>query len=436
MLQRLMNRWPFIAVLVFLATSRLSSGQPKGADLSGFWLRDDGGVIKISVNGANVKAVHFKVVPENRDVYGFEPGDVHFEGITHGLTITGKVMGHLAVAKWKKLCPDRWASWADNELTLSDDGNTLQGRWKHTEISDKDCSIIREEWLPAKYVRSQMKLSTTQGHLKIVARGTQLNNPLLLELILDASGSMWEKVDGRPKITTSKEVIAQIIQELPDDLHVALRIYGHRIAPGRPGACQDSELVIPFSKIDKLQLIERIRRIRALGTTPIAYSLRQVANDFSGTPGEKMVVLVSDGIEECRGSPSGAVSELLAKGLEVRVNIVGFALSDNVSKMEMQRVAELSRGRFFDASDARGLRDAIRGALAVPYDVLDRSDDSVGAGLVGRAAIEVAEGTYKILVHMPGAPVTIQDVHVSNNKDTTVELRKQGDKITSRIIGP
>ena len=230
--------------------------------------------------------------------------------------------------------------------------------------------------------------------------------------------------------------MAQIIQELPDDLQVALRIYGHRIAPGRPGACQDSELVIPFSKIDKLQLIERIRRIRALGTTPIAYSLRQVATDFSGTPGEKMVVLVSDGIEECRGSPSRAVSELLAKGLEIRVNIVGFAFSDNASKMEMQRVAELSRGRFFDASDARGLRDAIRGALAVPYDVLDRSDDSVGTGLVGRAAIDVAEGTYKILVHVPGAPVTIQDVHVSNNKNTTVELGKQGDKITSRIIGP
>src|SRR5207237_9147082 len=112
-----------------------------------------------------------------------------------------------------------------------------------------------------------------------------LYNPLLLELILDASGSMWEKVDGRPKITTSKEVMAQIIQELPDDLQVALRIYGHRIAPGRPGACQDSELVIPFSKIDKLQLIERIRRIRAHGTTSSAYSLRQVATDFAGPAG-------------------------------------------------------------------------------------------------------------------------------------------------------
>jgi len=82
------------------------------------------------------------------------------------------------------------------------------------------------------------------------------------------------------------------------------------------------------------------------------------------------------------------------------------------------------------------LRDAIRGALAVPYDVLDGSNDSVGTGLVGRAAIEVAEGRYKILVHVPGSPVTIQDVHVSNNKNTTVELGKQGDKITSRIIGP
>jgi VWA domain-containing protein len=425
-----------LALLLLVAISSDSSpAQSKPPDFSGFWLRDDGGIIKISVIGTNVKAVHVKVVPENRSVYGFVPGDTHFEGTARGRTFTGKVMGHLAVAKWKKLCPGRWASWADNELTLSEDGTTLAGRWKHLEVSDKDCSIIKEEWLPAKYVRSPMTVSAAQGQLKIVGRGNQLS-PLQLELILDASGSMWEKVQGRPKITTAKEVTTQIIQELPEDSQVALRIYGHRIAPGRRGACQDSELVFPFAKIDKPRLIQRIRGIRALGTTPIAYSLRQVADDFGGAAGEKMVVLVSDGIEECRGSPSAEVSELLAKGVEVRVNVVGFALADNASKMEMQRIAELSRGRFFDAKNARGLRDAILGALAVPYDVLDASDVSVGAGLVDQAAIQVPEGTYKILVHVPGAPITIQDVQVAHDKSTTVELGKEHDKIVSRVLGP
>jgi len=415
--------------------SPLSGAQSKPADFAGFWLRDDGGVIKVSVSGEKITAVHVKVVPENRDVYGFEPGDAHFEGIAHGGTMTGKVMAHLPVTKWKKLCPGRWAFWTDNELTLSEDAKVLQGQWKYQEISDKDCSVVKEQWLPAKYLRSPMAVSTAQGRLEITGPEVALSS-LQLELILDASGSMWENVDGHPKITTAKEVMTQIIQRLPDNSRVALRVYGHRIAPGKAGACQDSELMVPFAKIDKPRLIERVRLIRALGTTPIAYSLARVADDFGNVPGEKMILLVTDGIEECRGNPSAAVSELLAKGLEVRVNVVGFAFADNASKMEMQRIAELSRGRFFDAKDVRELRDAIQGALAVPFDVLDDSNVSVGTGLVGRAAISVPEGTYKILLHVPDAPMTIPDVHIAKDKTTTVELGRKQDKLVTRVSGP
>jgi len=422
--------------IVALVFSTHAGGQgPKPPDFSGLWLRDDGGMIKISQDGTKIKAVHVKVVPENHELYGFAPGDTHFEGVAHGRTINGNVMGHLPIAKWKSLCPRSWAFWSENELALSEDGNTLEGRWKYSEVSDKDCSIIRQRWLTTKYVRSRALASTGPGRLSVMAQGQQLK-ALQLELILDASGSMWEKVEGRVKANTAKDVVTQIIEKLPEDLQVALRVYGHRIAPGRPGACQDSELVVPFAKIDKRRLIQHIRMIRPLGTTPIAYSLRQVIEDFGGAPGEKMVVLVSDGIEECRGSPSAAVSELMAKGLQVRVNIVGFAIADTASKREMQRVAELSRGRFFDATNAKGLHTAIEEALAVPYDVFDATDTLVGSGLVDQVPIEVPEGTYKIVAHVPGVPIVIEGVSVSRHKSTTVELRKEGDKIVSRVLGP
>jgi hypothetical protein len=423
-------------LMMMLAVPFLRAAQSTPSDFAGYWLRDDGGVIKISVDGDKVTAIHVKVVPENRDIYGFEPGDVHFEGVVHGSTMTGKVMGHLAVAKWKRLCPARWASWADNELTLSNDGKVLQGRWKYQEVSDKDCSVIKEQWLPARYARSPIAVSTAQGRLQILGRQAELSAPQI-ELILDASGSMWEKVEGRPKITSAKEVMTHIIQNLPDTADVALRVYGHRIAPGKPGACEDSELVVPFSKIDKPRLLERVRLLHALGTTPIAYSLSQVAGDFGNVPGEKMIVLVTDGIEECRGSPSAAVSELLAKGLEIRVNVVGFAFADDTSKAEMRRVAELSRGRFFDARNARGLQDAIEGALSVPFDVRDSSDVSVGRGLINQAAIAVPEGTYKVLVHLPGAPLSIPEIHIVEGKTTTLELHKgEKNKIETRVSGP
>ena len=102
----------------------------------------------------------------------------------------------------------------------------------------------------------------------------------------------------------------------------------------------------------------------------------------------------------------------------------------------MQRVAELSRGRFFDAKNAQALHDGMQAALAVPFDVLDASDVSVGAGLVGQAPIAVPQGTYKVLVHLPEASLIVPDVHIVKDKTTTVGLEKGQGKIESRVFGP
>jgi len=269
-----------------------------------------------------------------------------------------------------------------------------------------------------------------------VMRGSHLTI-LRLELILDASGSMWGQVGGRAKIDIAKDVIAQVIEKLPDDIEVALRIYGHRIGPGKPGACEDSELVAPLAKIDKRRLLERVRTIRALGTTPIAYSLRQVAQDLGGAAGEKVVILVTDGKEECGGSPSTAVSELLAKGLKVQVNVVGFALPDEATKWEVQRIAELSGGRFFDATDARALRGAIEQALAAPYDVLDVAETKVvGSGRVDQEPIGLPEGNYTVVVHAPGRSIRVPNVRVAQDKSTTIQLAKKGQEIEAVVLGP
>ena len=422
-------------VLALVISSALSSQAERPLDLSGQWVRDDGGVVRISQDGQKIKAIHVELSVPVRDVFGFRPGDDHMIGILDGQQIRGKMFVHLPV-EWKSRCPEQWAHLSDIELTVSEDGNTIEGRWERTYYSDRDCSLVRKEWQPRKYTRVQPAVSGTPGRLSVVTTGTRLG-VLQLELILDASGSMWGKVGARTKIDIAKEVMTQVIENLPDDIEVALRVYGHRISPGKAGACEDSELLFPFAKIDKPRLLQRVRMIRALGTTPIAYSLGQVARDFGGASGEKMVILITDGKEECGGSPPAAVSDLLAKGLKVQVNIVGLALADEATKWEVQRVAELSGGRFFDAPDATALRGAIEQALAAPYDVLEAEGKRiVGGGRVGQGAITLREGTYTVVVHVPGDPIKITNVRVVQNKSTTVELEKQGEKIGIRIVGP
>ena len=287
------------------------------------------------------------------------------------------------------------------------------------------------------YVRPT--LSRGPGRLQVVATGERIptvSAPPQLELILDASGSMKRKIGGRMMIDEAKDAMVQIIEGLPDDLQVALRVYGHRIREGQPGDCQDSELVFPFAKIDKPRLLERVRAIQALGTTPIAYSLQQVERDFGTARGEKMIILVTDGKEECKGNPSAVVSELLAKGFQLRLNVVGFALGDEATKREMQQIAELTGGHFFDAKDAKALRGAIAQALAVPYDVLDAAGSRVASGLTGQEPIAVPEGVYTLVVRAAGTPITIADVRVAHDQFTRVELKKEGQEVGTRVLGP
>lgn len=282
-------------------------------------------------------------------------------------------------------------------------------------------------------------LSAGPGSLSVVATGERIaavSAPSQIELILDASGSMKLKVEGRPKIDIAKEVMAQIIKGLPDEGQVALRIYGHRIREGRPGDCQDSQLIFPFGKIDKPRMLVRVREIKALGTTPIAFTLRQVMRDFGNAPGEKMVILVTDGKEECGGSPSAVVSEMVARGFKIRLNIVGFALADRTTKEEMERVATLAGGKFYDANDANALREAIVEALAVPYDVLDAAGTRVSGGLTGREPIRVPEGVYTIILHAAGKPIEIRDVRVSADRFTKIVLKKEGQEIGVQVLGP
>jgi hypothetical protein len=129
-----------------------------------------------------------------------------------------------------------------------------------------------------------------------------------------------------------------------------------------------------------------------------------------------------------------AVSDLLTQGMQVRLDIVGFALAEEAVKQEMERIAALTGGRFFDARDAAGLRSAIEQALAVPYEVHDAAGEKVGGGPTGQGAIAVPEGLYSVVVSAAGTPLTVPDVRVVHNELTRVELKKEGQEIGTQVV--
>jgi Mg-chelatase subunit ChlD len=173
--------------------------------------------------------------------------------------------------------------------------------------------------------------------------------------ILDSSGSMWEQVEGIPKIVIAKRVLNDTLSALPSDTRLGLMTYGHR----RKGDCKDIEMLSPIGAAKSAEIAAKVRALTPKGETPIAAALLQAAGVLKTFSSDhNHIVLITDGAEECRGDPCAAARELAAAGLDVHVNVVGF----NLKQKERDAVACIAReghGKYYDAKDQKSLSAAM-----------------------------------------------------------------------------
>ena len=121
-----------------------------------------------------------------------------------------------------------------------------------------------------------------------------------IEFLFDASQSMYGQWQSGAKIDIAKSLMKKVLDSLRyvDNLELALRVYGHQ-KPYPPQDCDDSRLEVPFSKGNISTIQEVLKNLIPKGTTPIAKSLELCGNDFPQSPSRNIVILVTDGIEEC-----------------------------------------------------------------------------------------------------------------------------------------
>ncbi|MAT84899.1 MAG: hypothetical protein CMD39_11490 [Gammaproteobacteria bacterium] len=258
------------------------------------------------------------------------------------------------------------------------------------------------------------------GSLRVVAQssGTDLTGATVA-VVLDASGSMLQRLDGTRRIDLAKAAVTGLVTDvLPDGVDFALRVFGHREAD----ACR-SDLEISPGALDRGQAVAVVSSIEAmnLARTPIADSLRQIAADTSGRSGPLLVVLVTDGEETCDGDPAGVIESLSASGTDVRVNIVGFAIDELMLQETFAEWARLGRGRYFNAADGDELAASLRESVETPFAVLDGDGRVVASGIVNGPAVEVAPGAWR--VELPSDLARAADgVEVAPGTETRIAL--------------
>ena len=250
-----------------------------------------------------------------------------------------------------------------------------------------------------------------------------------VELIVDASWSMTLPLTSNEeedrltadnpdsRIAIAQEAMVNLIEEtLPEGAPVAVRAFGN--LEGNL-ACR-TDLMSALQPLDRESLANVVNGIdpQFNANTAIGAALRQVPNDLAGTDREKIVVLLTDGQETCGEDPAAIIQDLAAQGIDVSLNVIGFAILDEGLKAQFAEWAELGNGAFYDASDADLLGVALERAMTVGYTVQDTDGNFVQRGVVGGRYLELEPGVYNILNRQ--GEIVYENVIVTPNSVSTL----------------
>ena len=234
-------------------------------------------------------------------------------------------------------------------------------------------------------------------------------------IILDTSSSMLEVIDGQVKIDVAKDVIIDLLDDLPDGAVVGIREFG---------GCERSELIAPVGPIQRQLLQAEIRAVEPAGATPIAYALEQTKADLTSMTDPQLILLISDGMETCGGDPVQAAQDLIALGYDLRIHVVGFDISRNIpARDQLVEIAQVTKGVYYDAKNSEELRQALSMAAPFSYTVYDTEGNIVFTGRLGDSGPQLPTGAYTIVIDAT-PPITLTNVLVREQQTTLITIEQ------------
>lgn len=240
-----------------------------------------------------------------------------------------------------------------------------------------------------------------------------------LYVILDASGSMLQQLDGQRRIDIAKATLKKVTKEnLGKHNTLGMRTFGIKV-----DECHHTQ-TLPIGKHTTAAIDAAIDKVKAVNNakTPIAASLEAAAGDLENHKGEKLIVLLTDGEETCDGDSEAILNSLRSRDIGITMHIVGFALDDTALIEQFKGWATVGGGEYYDAGNQSALQSALRKAVTPRFEVKNSVGDIVLTGHIGDEPQSLAPGTYTVaLPDYPGVK-SIKKV-LKDGGEAVVEFR-------------
>lgn len=253
------------------------------------------------------------------------------------------------------------------------------------------------------------------GRLQVKSKPSELHHAV--EIILDASGSMLQRLDGGRRIEIARKRLESLVNEtIPANTPFALRVFGKEV-----DSCQ-SDLEIPLSPLNAKAVSAKLSGIEAKNgaKTAIADSLAALRQDLASVSGEKLVIVLTDGEETCDGDPAATIAALKEEGFDLRVNIIGFAIDDSTLEAKFAHWAQAGSGLYFPAGNAEQLNQSLQSALVSAYEIRNAEGELIREGLADEGVVELLPGRYQL--KRKGSGHQAQEFTIVSNGDLVLSL--------------
>ncbi len=214
-------------------------------------------------------------------------------------------------------------------------------------------------------------------------------------IILDGSDSMNEDAgDGGTRLDAAKSALTDLIGAVPEGAKVGLRVYGNRVSGvARAEGCKDTNLETPVGPLDRDAFKAKVNALEGKGRTPIGRSLLKAPDDL-GPSGDRTVILVSDGGDNCAPPPPcQAARQISKRGLKLSISVVGLQVNPRVRR-QLKCIAEAGGGTYVDASDPEALKRELLAAFARAFRAYEPSGTPVEGAPDEAAAPVLGDGQY------------------------------------------
>jgi len=248
-----------------------------------------------------------------------------------------------------------------------------------------------------------------------------------LVVVLDASGSMLETVDAKPKIDVAREVLDGLVDGLPDTSNAGLIAYGHR----QKSSCTDIQQLVAVGPIDKEAFEAKVHALAPKGKTPLTAATKQAIELAKKSQRPSTVVLITDGLETCGASPCDMVKEAKAAGIDFVLHVVGFDLK-GADAAPLRCAAQAGGGEYIDAANASQLSAALvrtTTSVRVPTAMLTVDARANGEPIQADVRLRSSDGqsVFRLKVANPRGDVRVASFRVPTGEyEVRVTPKKRG----------